>query len=183
MTAVALAEAAAMRNVALRIPADLPYQLIYRMRRDTPYAVDARTDVDFHYVAGLWQYLSLTRALRRVAGSAEWLRGIARMLAGRRFYCIVRGGSVLHHGWANVGVCRHYKVSVGEVVIGPIWSAPSARGMGLATHATQQAINRLVAEGHAVFYIDTSWDNLACQAVIARCGFGDAMGCMPRERD
>lgn len=173
----------ALQPVELAVPAGLPYQLIYRMRRDTPFAVAERDDVSFHYVAGVWPFVALAAEVCRVVGGVEWLRGVLRMVVGRRFYCVLRNGEVLHHGWANVAVCRHYRVGPGEVVIGPIWSAPAARGMGLATYATRQAINHLIGEGWSVFYIDTAWDNLACQKVIARCGFGPAMGCMPRDRD
>lgn len=179
MSAVSVEKVVA-HAVELAVPADLPCQLIYRMQRDVPFAVAERDDVEFRYAAGLWQFASLSAALRPVVGWTELLRGMIRMLVGRRFHCVLRKGEVLHHGWSNLAVCKHYKVGPDEVVIGPIWSAPAARGMGLATYATQRAVNRLIGEGWSVFYIDTSWDNLACQKVIARCEFGQAMGCMPR---
>lgn len=180
---VELPRAPTSRVVELAVPEGLSYQLIYRMQRDTPFAVSGRNDVSFHYAAGLWPFMALSVALYRVVGRVEWLRGMIRMAVGRRFYCVLRNGEVLHYGWANVAVCRHYRVGPREVVVGPIWSAPAARDMGLATYAMQQAINRLIGEGWSVFYIDTAWDNLACQKVIARCGFGVAMGCMPRRCD
>ena len=167
--------------VELSLPVGLPYQLIYRMQRSTPYATRERDDVQFHYVCGLGQLLPLLGTLRRTTDMLEMLRSTIRVAVGRRFYCVLRGRQLLHRGWANVAKCRHYKVGAGEVVIGPIWSAPEARGLGLAAYATQQAINRLIGEGLSVFYIDTASDNLACQAMIARCGFGQAMGCMPRK--
>lgn len=175
--------APAAQMVQLSVPAELPYQLIYRMRRTMPYEVAERGDAEFRYVTSLAQFAKLAGALRRTVNTLELLRATIRVAVGRRFYCVLRDGRMLHHGWANVAFCRHYKVGPGEVVIGPIWSAPDARGLGLATHATQQAINRLIGEGLSVFYIDTAYDNLACQAMIAKCGFGPAMGCTPREAD
>lgn len=173
----------ATHAVQLAVPAGLPYQLIYRMRRNVPFEVAECSNAEFHYVTRLTQFVRLAGALRRTVGSLELLRSTIRVAVGRRFYCVLRDGRMLHRGWANVAFCRHYKVGAGEVVIGPIWSAPEARGLGLATYATQQVINCLIGEGLAVFYIDTAYDNLACQAMIAKCGFGPAMGCTPREAD
>lgn len=173
----------ATRTVELSLPEELPYQLIYRMRREQPFAVAEPAGVEFRYATSLVQFAGLAGALRRRVSAPELLRAALRIAAGRRFYCVLRQGRILHHGWANVAFCRHYKVGPGEVVIGPIWSAPESRGMGLATYATQSAINRLIAEGLTVFYIDTSNENLACQAMIAKCGFGTAMGCTPRRPD
>jgi hypothetical protein len=171
------------RPVALCVPADLPYQLIFRMRRTQPYEVPARADATFHFARNLGQFLKLSGSVQHTIGAVELVRSMIRMIVGRRFYCVLRDGQLLHRGWANVAFCRHYKVGPGEVVIGPIWSSPAARGTGLATWATQSAINELLRENLSVFYIDTSHDNAACLAMIAKCGFGTAVGCTPREAD
>lgn len=176
-----VAVSTADRTVDLRVPADLAYQLIYRMRRAVPFDVVARDDVEFRFVTSLPQLLALAKPLRRVVSATELAKSLVRIsVAGRMFYCLLRDGVILHRGWINVSFCRHYKVGPGEVVIGPIWSAPGTRGQGLAKYATLRAINELVRRDLSVFYIDTSSDNLACQKMIANCEFGPAMGCMPR---
>jgi hypothetical protein len=167
--------------VELRIPADLPYQLIYRMHRTVPFDVPARDDVEFRFVSNLSQLLPLALPLRRVVAVSEWAKSLVRInVGGRMFYCLLRDGTILHRGWVSVSFCNHYKVAPGEVVIGPIWSAPGTRGQGLAKYATQRAINELIGRGLSTFYIDTSAENLACQKMIANCDFGPAMGCTPR---
>lgn len=86
----------------------------------------------------------------------------------------------MHYGWANVAFCKLYPVKSGEVVIGPIWSAVEARGLGLATVATRMAINELIKRHLTTFFIDTSIRNHACLKVIENCGFGMPVGCLPR---
>lgn len=171
---------AADRAVELRLPADLRCQLIFRMRRTRPSGVVPRTDVDFRFCAGLASFIGVAGSLRRTVGMMEWLKAFARVVAGRGFYCVLRDGAMLHRGWTSVGYCRHYAVGGDEVVIGPIWSAPEARNLGVAMYATSRAIDELVARGASVFYIDTAQDNHACLKMIANCGFGAPVGCMPR---
>lgn len=174
---------AADRRVELRVPAELPYQLIFRMRRTVPFDVAARDDVEFRFASSLPQFLAMAKPLRRVVSSTELAKSVIRMGVGRMFYGVLRDGMLLHRGWINVSFCQHYKVRPGEVVIGPIWSAPEARGLGLGKYATQRAINELVRRGLSVFYIDTSSDNASCLKMIANCGFGTAVGCMPRDAE
>ncbi|MEO7068140.1 MAG: GNAT family N-acetyltransferase [Rhodanobacter sp.] len=169
--------------VELRVPAELPYQLIFRMRRTVPFEVSARDDVEFHFASSLPKFLPLVRQLSPAVSRVELIKSFLRMGVGRGFYCIVGNGVILHRGWINIAFCRHYNVRAGEAVIGPIWSAPEARGRGLAKYATQCVINELLQRGLSVFYIDTSPDNLACLKMIENCGFGPAMGCIPREGD
>ncbi|WP_156804181.1 GNAT family N-acetyltransferase [Rhodanobacter fulvus] len=176
-----VAASMADRLVELRIPANLPYQLIYRMHRTALFDAPARDDVEFRFVSSLPQLLPLALPLRRVVTTSEWVKSLVRInVGGRMFYCLLRDGVILHRGWVSVSFCNHYKVGPGDVVIGPIWSAPGTRGQGLAKYATQRAINELIGRGLSTFYIDTSADNLACQKMIANCDFGSAMGCTPR---
>lgn len=169
--------------VELQVPAGRPYQLIYRMRRTAPFDVPDRDDVEFRFAAGLSQFLPLAKPLQRLVSGGELARSVVRMSVGRMFYGVLRDGGLLHRGWINIAFCRHYRVEPDEVVIGPIWTSPEARGLGLGKYATQCAINVLMERGLSVFYIDTSSTNAACQKMIASCGFGPAMGCMPRGPD
>lgn len=168
------------RLIELSVPADIPCQLIFRMHRTVPVEVTAQPGVEFHLATNMMQFLMVANALGRVVGPRELLKSFMRIGVGRMFYWVRRDGVILHHGWLSVSFCRHYNVAPGAVVIGPIWTAPTARGLGLATLATQSAINELIARGMSVFYIDTSAQNHACLRMIANCGFATAIGCMPR---
>jgi Acetyltransferase (GNAT) domain len=161
------------RVIVVRVPAGLAYQLVYRLERREPYAVDPVPGVDFHFCRGLPAYLRHRGPLRRLVGAKEWAKGAARIARGRMFYCLRKGDSLMHTGWATVSSCRYYRVRPGDVVIGPIWSSDAARGRGLATYATHRAINEMIALGRSVFYIDTSDTNISCQRVIQKCGFAD----------
>lgn len=168
------------KTIELNVPEDVPYQLIFRMRRVKLFGAAAPQGLEFAFVESVFQFLGFSGAFCRAAGAQELLRAIARMCVGRKFYCVHKGNHILHQGWANVASCKHYPVKPGEVVIGPIWSAPGARGLNLATVATKMAIDELIKRHLTVFFIDTSFDNHACLKVIENCGFGVPVGCVPR---
>ena len=176
------AEAAA-RELTLRIPPDLRCQLLFRQRRTQPFEVAPVANVEYIHCVGLLDFLRVARALRRINRPGELFRSLLRMSAGRHFYCVRRGDELLHIGWVSIGWCRHYLVGDGDAVIGSIWSAPAARGLGLATFATMRTINNLIARGGSTFYIDTAEDNAACLKMIAKCGFGAPISVFPRKPD
>ena len=95
-----------------------------------------------------------------------------KLVSGRRsFYGVFADGQLLHYGWVSFGFCKYYDVEKESAVIGPIWTSESARGKGLATAALKRVVNLISAKGCQAIYIDTTEDNIACQRVIAKCGF------------
>lgn len=168
------------RVVELQISANLPCQLIFRMRRTKLFDTTVPEGFEFVLVGSVFRFVRLSGAFWRIAGPRELLRGIARVCVRRKFYCVHKNGHILHYGWVNVAFCKHYPVKSGEVVIGPIWSALEARGHGLATVGIQMVINELIKRSLTIFFIDTSFENLACLKVIEKCGFGAPVGCLPR---
>ncbi len=158
-------------ELRLRIPSRFAHQLVYRAERRDPYEVQVPDGMEFLFCDSLPAYLSLSGPIRRAIGAVGWAKGAARVLRGRKFYCVRSGDALLHTGWATVSFCRYYKVGPGEVVIGPIWSSGEARGRGIATFATKRAINELVARAFGVFYIDTTNTNVPCIRMIEKCEF------------
>lgn len=113
------------------------------------------------------------KLLRMTLGIKGWMKLGLKVLRGNRFfYCIVQGGRLVNYGWLTVGLCRHYPIGAGSVVIGPVWTEPEARGQGHATRGVRYAIDSMYRRGCRDFYIDTAENNPAMRAVIAKCGFG-----------
>ena len=177
---------AVVRELTLRIPSDLPCQLLFRQRRTQPFGLTPPADIEYVHCAGLRGlpgFLRVVRAYRRIVSARELFKALLRIAVGRHFYCVRRGDELLHIGWVSIGWCRHYIVGGEDAVIGSIWSASAARGLGLATFATMRTINALIAQGCSTFYIDTADENVACLKMIAKCGFGAPVGIFPRKPD
>jgi RimJ/RimL family protein N-acetyltransferase len=94
------------------------------------------------------------------------------MTKKRFFYGVQYQNEIVHCGWVNIGFCRYYLVEKNAIVIGPIWTSEKVRGKGLATWALQEAMDTMIRNGFSIFYIDTERDNLPCQKVIEKSGFG-----------
>ena len=161
------------REIAIRVPRGLKAQLVFRQVFRQPLATTGDAQFDFQLCRGIRSYLVRYQAVGRALGLLGAVKGAAKASTKRRmFYFVREGRNVLHYGWATIGRCRHYRIEPGAAVIGPIWTSPQARGRGVATIATLQAIDALVRQGHSTIYIDTSQDNAACLKVIEKCGFG-----------
>jgi L-amino acid N-acyltransferase YncA len=181
MSTAANAERRQAAAVEVVVPAAVRYQLLYRQERQAPFAVPARSDATFAWLDGPGELLAHRRAIRATLGWRGTLKALAKLCtATRRLYVLVQDGRVVHHGWATLGRCRHYRVEPDAAVVGPIWSSPAVRGSGLGRHALQQALDRLLERGWRTVYIDTSDDNLPCQKLIGHCGFGPPVGVYPR---
>jgi hypothetical protein len=160
-------------DVVLQVPKDMEYQLVFRQQRGEPFPVGDAASATFHFCRGLAEYLALFWVLRRAWGWGGAIKGALKILTPKRlFYCFTDGGELLHSGWIMQGTCRQYHIEPTAAVIGPIWTSPLARGKGLATIATQSAMNELLGRGPSVFYIDTANTNSPCLKVIERCEFG-----------
>jgi hypothetical protein len=168
--------------VTVAVPADLNYQLVYRLDRSEPVTVAPRSDVTFCWLEQPGKARALAGELRRLFGWVGFAKLCAKLCTSRRrFYAVLRDGRVVHHGWATAGLCKHYSIESNAVVIGPIWTAHEARGKQIGTYALLLAINHLIGEGHHLFYIDTSKANVPCQKLIGHCGFGMPVAVLTRE--
>jgi RimJ/RimL family protein N-acetyltransferase len=161
------------KELTLSIPDELDYQLVYRQVRTEPLGVEEREDLEFVFLAGPREALGFLRTLLREYGPARVMKTLLKLCTGKRmFYFVLKDGRISRSGWCWVSICRPYKISRGEVVVGAGFTTPEFRRQGIATYGIKRAINRMLADGYSVFYIDTSRDNLAAQRVIARCEFG-----------
>ncbi len=114
------------------------------------------------------------RLLIRTFGVWKTVQAVLKILRGnRKLYLVTEQNAGVHWGWISISFCHYYPVQSGDVVIGPIETAPSARGKGFATFAMIQTINRLIEMGYSKIYIDTDDKNFSCLKVIEKCQFGN----------
>lgn len=160
--------------VSLRIPAGLPYQLVYRkVGAPGPAPPQMAGGTEFLYLRRPPRRISHLKLLTAAFGLGGGLKAAVKLASKRRSLYVAHGsGVVLHHGWVTAGQCRYYRVETHAAVIGPIWTSPEARGTGLATACLRRVMGQLAAGGIDSFYIDTAGSNLPCQRVIEKCGFG-----------
>jgi hypothetical protein len=148
-------------------------QLVYRQERYEPFIVPDIPEISFLFCDSLSGGLRIAGALHRQFGMAGVLKALAKLLSGRRkFYCLLKEGKIVSHGWANISFCRHYKVQPNDVVIGPVWTEPEFRNMGFSSYALKKVMNEMMAAGSKTFFVDTAEDNIPMQKVIVGCGFG-----------
>ncbi len=161
-------------KIQLDVPDSIDFQLVYRMDRDQPFRVQWRDGFQFVLLDAPQSAIRYQRALKSAFGTFGAAKTVAKLAtAARCLYMVVRNGVTEAHGWCMNGRCAYYKIEPNAVVIGPILTAPTARGKGLAGRALQAAINEHMRRGKSTFYIDTSQDNYPAQRVFAKCGFGD----------
>ncbi len=143
-------------------------QLVYRRECFRPMDVSEVLGSEFRLFSSPLGSLGVVKA------------GLKLATGKRRFYCVLVQGSVAHYGWVSFSFCRFYRVQTGDVVIGPIMTDARFRGRGYATLALMRVMNALITEGSRVFWIDTSEDNIPCQKVINKCGFGKPVECFEK---
>ena len=167
--------------VQLSIPDHLNYQLVYRLRRQEPFAAEPPDDVAYHYVP---RPGALPPGVRGLFGTVGFLKTWLKLTtSGRAFYCLRAGDKVVGYGWLTFGRCKFYHIEPSDVIIGPVTTLRAHRGKGLATLGLKLAINSLIEAGQHVFFIDTSKDNVAMQKVIAKCAFGPPVAAYLRGPD
>jgi ribosomal protein S18 acetylase RimI-like enzyme len=149
-------------------------QLVYRQNLSSRIDVHLGADDVFLALSRPVQAASCQRALRGRFGTIGVLKLMAKLVShARQFYLIIRQNEVVHYGWISLGQCRWYSIPANAAVIGPIWTAESVRGQGLATEGLKQCMNSLLEQGIQHVYIDTAETNTAAQRVFAKCGFGN----------
>jgi hypothetical protein len=164
-------------EVILSVPADMRYQLVYRQERSRPFDEKSIAGHEFHFIGFSTGLLKVFRAATGAMGMAEAVKAALKLLTRKRYlYLFTTEGRVSHYGWVNLGFCNHYEVAARDVVLGPIWTGVSDRGLGLATEALKRAMNAMIEKGCTVFFIDTGDENLPCQRAIAKASFPPAAG-------
>jgi GNAT superfamily N-acetyltransferase len=162
-----------MTRVELQIPANLHVQFVYRMVRTTPYRAEFPAKFTFLFMANALDGLRNFSLLRQAFGTAGAIKAVLKLVTWRRTaYVVSRDGEVVSSGWCTRHQFIYYRTELSSVTIGPIETAESVRGRGLASLALQAAIDQHIARGTSIFYIDTSQGNFAAQRVFEKCGWG-----------
>lgn len=159
-------------GVRVDVPSDLEYNLVFRQERTQPFHHESPTE-SFRLVSTLRDAVLLFGASRRLLGTPAALKSLAKLATRTRmFYCFVENRNIVHYGWVRISHCGAYWVDENDVVIGPIWTDPVYRGLGLAPKGLRLGMNLLMERGYQVFFIDTSSSNTASRRVIQKCEFG-----------
>jgi len=128
-------------------------------------------DTGLRKVGALADALPIARAYASLHGWPATLKMLAKTATSRRsYYAATRGRRIVSEGWITRGRCRLYPIEPDDFVIGPIFTAASERGRGLAHACLARAINHCLREGARWVYIDTTTDNAASRKVIAKSG-------------
>lgn len=163
-------------NVTLVVPDHLQFQYVYRTQPESAAAPALPPGMRFELLRGATDGGQAGRRLVAGFGPVGAAKALAKLASPRRqLYLLSEGRRVLSYGWGMVGRCRYYKIEPDALVVGPIWTAPEARGRGLATTALQAALAAWWTDGRRIFYIDTERNHVAAQKVFAKCGFGPPM--------
>ena len=172
------------RQIRIAVPEDLPAQLVYRrVVEEAPPPRDGK-EAGFILVDGVKPLVRHFTLIKRHAGLLAACRVLLKILTPSRvFYFVVREASIVSTGWITVGQCKHYAIGRNDVVIGPLETAESQRGKGLASLALNAAMSAMTARGHRAAFVDTSVENGAMQRVLEKCGFGDPVACILRDPD
>jgi GNAT superfamily N-acetyltransferase len=169
-------------RIELEVPAHLQAQLVYRMERAQPYAVQFPDGYVFSSLFTAADALAAFSRLKNTYGLAGAVKAVLKLATARRFaYLVHKEGKVVSTGWCMLGQSKFYDTEPHALTIGPIETSESVRGLGLATLAIQAAINAHIARGCRVFYIDTHQNNVAAQRVFAKCGWGTPVGAYLRD--
>lgn len=149
--------------------------LIYRMQRSAPYAVD-RDGFFFadSVISAIGALPFMFRERRGVTGAAKLFVKIA--IRRCIYFGVARDGKPLSTGLLILGFCRYYAVPGDAIVIGEILTNPDCRGRGHATRAIMLAMNELMRRGPTTFYVDTQSPNLPMIRSIQKLGFGAPVG-------
>jgi RimJ/RimL family protein N-acetyltransferase len=139
-----------------------------------------------HFVNNVRDLWPLLPTVRESFGWAKLIKVCLKLSTRRRkLYLIVRSRDkvLCSFGWVNIGISAQYAVGASDVVVGPIWTSPQARNLGLARQGLQLALSEMFKRGHRTFFIDTYASNQPCLAVVKRVGFVPAAAHwrLPRE--
>ena len=134
--------------------------------------IDVPAGYQYRVVDTLVGGLRLLPLLLRTFGTGRAFKTLAKVATPRRaYYAVISEGRVASDGWIMFGFCRSYPIGSEDHVIGPIYTAPQARGKGLASAALANALRYCKGRGAEQVYIDTTEDNAASRKTIEKAGF------------
>jgi hypothetical protein len=126
----------------------------------------------FYVANGILSGARISIILLRSFGAASTLRTLAKVATpSRAYYCIVRNGKIATSGWVAFGFYKHQPIGSREHAIGPIFTAPDQRRLGLASHALRRAVKYCLSRGATAVYIDTTDRNMPSLRTIRGVGF------------
>lgn len=161
------------REVLLRVPEDLDYQLVFRQERSDPVPLEERDGCE---LVMLTNPLAGLKYLSRLGGypPGRYLRLLLRLARGNRIVCLLlRSGTIAVSACTWLGVSKHYWIDPGATVVGGLWTSPEHRGQGLGFYAFAKMVNAMIERGHHLLYVDTDRDNIASRHIIDHCGWGE----------
>lgn len=127
--------------------------------------------VTFRISESLWQALGVAPAHLALYGAPATLKMLAKTATPSRFYyAAIQDGRIISDGWILAGRCSSYPIGSRDFVIGPIYTAPEARGRGLAHAGIVRGMNFCFDRGAEWVYIDTTEDNLGSRRAIEKSG-------------
>lgn len=146
-------------------------KLIYQLTATKCHDVVIPAGCDYRFCKCARDGWAIRRSLFSRFGLLGHLRSELKLATSNRFYCCLQQGSaIVSDAWITLSFCNHYPIERDAAVIGPVWTDPQRRGLGLATSLLQAGMNS-ICNSVTKIYIDTSNDNIAMQHVIEHCGF------------
>lgn len=144
--------------------------LVFRSNQQQP-EPDFPEGIAFQVVQNGFEALRIAFAYNRFYGLAGTVKMVAKLLTVKRsYYVAMRGGRIVSDGWILEGWCSSYVIGARDYVIGPIQTASSERGLGLAYLCLVRGMNFCLARGAEWVYIDTTVDNHASRRTIEKGG-------------
>lgn len=127
--------------------------------------------VTFRMNQSVWRGLGVAKAHSALYGVLATLKMLAKTATPNRFYYVAsQDGRILSDGWVLAGRCSSYPIGTRDFVIGPIFTAPEARGRGLAHACIVRGMNFCFDRGAEWVYIDTVEENLSSRRAIEKSG-------------
>ncbi len=156
-------------------------QQVYCRTIEGPFSCSLPEGSDFFLCRGPLDAARVFHPMVGALGLRATIRMCLRQMSSRRMlYCSSKGPQLLSYGCLSIGFCRFYSVEVSDIVVGPVWTSPAARGQGYAAVSLMFAANRLLELGFTTLWVDTSEDNVAMQRVLQKCGFGEPVNTFER---
>ena len=120
--------------------------------------------------AGEYPYVKKSMRPYMDALSMEWFW---RTHPYKKIYIVKKGDEILHYGriLSEGEKTREVSLREGEAYIGPCFTVPDKRGMGIYTYALREIIRRLSGSGLKKAYIASEITNKSSISGILKAGF------------
>lgn len=149
---------------------DQPSMLVFRCNKLQP-VPEMHAGVTFGLITNGFAAIRIAPAYCKSNGIFATVKMIAKLSTAKRFYYAAQhDGRIVSDGWILAGWCSSYQIGPCDYVIGPIQTASSERGLGLARQCLVRGINFCLERGAEWVYIDTTTDNIASRRAIEKSG-------------